>query len=137
MDATTNSGGINGGVGGGDSYEARGLFCVSVPNVEAALEKAENIGGRRRIGPEGTPGTLVTGVIRTRSVVASAVVRTRGIGRVDRLLCVCTTGCRLLAPISRSPRRAKHVCARGGVRRAPTRRAGWRRPETVRTRDAG
>jgi uncharacterized protein len=36
-------------------YEGRVLFYVSVPNVEAALKKAESFGGKRRMGPEGTP----------------------------------------------------------------------------------
>jgi predicted enzyme related to lactoylglutathione lyase len=58
---TTTGGGINGGVGGGEGYEAHVLFYVSVPNVEAALKKAESLGGKRRMGPEGTPGTLVVG----------------------------------------------------------------------------
>ena len=53
--------GINGGVGGGEGYEGRVLFYVSVPNVEAALQKAESLGGTRRLGPEGTPGKVVVG----------------------------------------------------------------------------
>ena len=53
--------GINGGVGGGDGYEGRVLFYVGVPNVEAALQKAESLGGMRQMGPEGTSGTLVVG----------------------------------------------------------------------------
>jgi predicted enzyme related to lactoylglutathione lyase len=61
VDANTNGGGINGGVGGGEEYEARVVFYVQVPNVEAALEKAESLGGKRRMGPEGTPGKLVVG----------------------------------------------------------------------------
>lgn len=60
VDGST-TGGINGGVGGGDGYEGRVLFYVSVPNVEAALEKAEKLGGRRVIGPEGNPGQIVVG----------------------------------------------------------------------------
>jgi predicted enzyme related to lactoylglutathione lyase len=55
------TGGINGGVGGGEAYEGRVLFYVSVPNVETALRKAESLGGKRQMGPEGTPGTLVVG----------------------------------------------------------------------------
>jgi uncharacterized protein len=55
------TGGIDGGVGGGEGYEGRVLFYVGVPDVEAALEKAESLGGKRRMGPEGTPGTLVVG----------------------------------------------------------------------------
>jgi uncharacterized protein len=61
VDEATASDGINGGVGGGDGYDGRVLFYVGVPNVEAALEKAESLGGKRRMGPEGTPGTLVVG----------------------------------------------------------------------------
>jgi len=55
------AGEIDGGVGGGEGYEPRVLFYVGVPNVEAALKKAESLGGQRQIGPEGTPGTLVVG----------------------------------------------------------------------------
>jgi predicted enzyme related to lactoylglutathione lyase len=59
---TTGDGtGINGGVGGGPGYERRALFYVGVPEVEAALQKAESLGGTRKMGPEGTPGTLVVG----------------------------------------------------------------------------
>ncbi|MEO8967261.1 MAG: VOC family protein [Solirubrobacteraceae bacterium] len=52
---------INGGVGGGDGYERRVLFYIGVLDVEAALQKAESLGGARELGPEGTPGTLVVG----------------------------------------------------------------------------
>lgn len=61
VDGASTGGGINGGVGGGDGYEPRVLFYVGVPDVEAALAKAESLGGTRRMGPEGTPGTLVVG----------------------------------------------------------------------------
>jgi predicted enzyme related to lactoylglutathione lyase len=61
VDESTNGGGINGGVGGGEGHERRVLFYVGVPNVEAALEKAESLGGKRQMGPEGTPGRLVVG----------------------------------------------------------------------------
>ena len=60
LDAGT-SGGINGGIGGGEGYPGQVLFYVGVPNVEAALKKAESLGGTRRMGPEGTPGRLVVG----------------------------------------------------------------------------
>lgn len=53
--------GLNGGVGGGAGYGQRVLFYVGVPDVEAALQKAESLGGKRQMGPEGTPGTLVVG----------------------------------------------------------------------------
>jgi predicted enzyme related to lactoylglutathione lyase len=61
VDGATAGGGINGGVGGGEGYERRVLFYVGVPDVEAALEEAERLGGKRRMGPEGTPGILVVG----------------------------------------------------------------------------
>jgi uncharacterized protein len=61
IDGTATGNGINGGVGGGEGYEQRVLFYVQVPNVEAALTRAESLGGKRRVGPEGTPGTLVVG----------------------------------------------------------------------------
>jgi uncharacterized protein len=56
--------GINGGVGGGDAHAAKVLFYVGVPDVEAALEEAERLGGTRDLGPEGTPGELVIGRFR-------------------------------------------------------------------------
>jgi predicted enzyme related to lactoylglutathione lyase len=61
IDGVTAGGGINGGVGGGENYASRVLFYVDVPNVEAALQKAESLGGKRQMGPEGNPGTLVVG----------------------------------------------------------------------------
>jgi uncharacterized protein len=60
IDGTT-TGGINGGIGGGADHDARVLFYVGVPDVEAALQAAERLGGTRRMGPEGTPGVLVVG----------------------------------------------------------------------------
>jgi predicted enzyme related to lactoylglutathione lyase len=61
VDESVNGGGINGGVGGGAGHEAHVLFYVGVPDVGEALEQAEKLGGRRRMGPEGIPGTLVVG----------------------------------------------------------------------------
>lgn len=55
------TGGINGGVGGGEGHEAHVVFYVSVPNVEAALRRAESLGGKRLMGPEGKPGMLMVG----------------------------------------------------------------------------
>lgn len=55
------TGGINGGIGGGGGHEPRVLFYVGVPNVEAALQAAERLGGRRLMGPAGTPGSPVVG----------------------------------------------------------------------------
>ena len=60
---TTSDGiGIPGGVGGGRDYEGHALFFVGVPDVEIALQKAERLGGTRRMGPEQNPGAdLVVG----------------------------------------------------------------------------
>ena len=59
---TTDDGtGIPGGVGGGGDYDAHVIFYVGVPEVEAALRKAESLGGTRRMGPERAPTGLVVG----------------------------------------------------------------------------
>jgi predicted enzyme related to lactoylglutathione lyase len=44
--------GIGGGIGSGpDGYEGHVTFYIAVPDVEAALAKAESLGGRRVMGP--------------------------------------------------------------------------------------
>lgn len=48
--------GIPGGVGGGTGFANRVLFYVGVPDVEAALQEAEKLGGTRRLGPVSAPG---------------------------------------------------------------------------------
>lgn len=54
--------GIPGGVGGGRNYDRHVLFYVGVPDVEAALQQAEALGGTRRMGPDRAAGTnLVIG----------------------------------------------------------------------------
>jgi uncharacterized protein len=59
---TTSDGtGIPGGVGGGPGYEGHAVFYVAVPDVEAALAKAESLGGQRLMGPERAPSGLVVG----------------------------------------------------------------------------
>lgn len=60
---TTSDGvGIPGGVGGGRGYDSYVIFYIAVPDVEAALQKAESLGGTRRMGPEKNPGAdLVVG----------------------------------------------------------------------------
>jgi uncharacterized protein len=45
--------GIGGGVGAGpEGYPGHVTFYVEVPDVEAALSKAESLGGSRMMGPE-------------------------------------------------------------------------------------
>ncbi len=59
---TTSDGiGIPGGVGGGMDYDGHAIFYVGVPDVEAALQKAESLGGTRRMGPEQARTGLVVG----------------------------------------------------------------------------
>ena len=59
---TTSDGtGIPGGIGGGPGYESHAVFYVAVPDVEAALARAESLGGKRLMGPERAPSGLVVG----------------------------------------------------------------------------
>jgi hypothetical protein len=49
------------GIGGGiasapDGYDGHVTFYVGVPDVEAALAKAESLGGTRLMGPDEVPG---------------------------------------------------------------------------------
>jgi predicted enzyme related to lactoylglutathione lyase len=53
--------GIPGGIGGGAGYTGRTTFYVRVPDVEAALQRAESLGGTRLMGPERAPTGLVVG----------------------------------------------------------------------------
>jgi predicted enzyme related to lactoylglutathione lyase len=53
--------GIPGGVGGGGGYHNQTVFYVGVPDVEAALAKAESLGGTRVLGPATAPTGLVVG----------------------------------------------------------------------------
>ena len=62
VNPTTSDGtGIPGGVGGGSRYHSQVLFYVGVADVEAALQKAESLGGKRQMGPERAPTGLVVG----------------------------------------------------------------------------
>jgi predicted enzyme related to lactoylglutathione lyase len=55
--STTGEGnGINGGIGGGQGHQPKVLFYVGVSDVEAALQKAESLGGKRLMGPEPASG---------------------------------------------------------------------------------
>ncbi len=53
--------GIGGGVAQGPTADYAGhvTFYVEVPDVEAALAKAESLGGSRVFGPDKVPGTEV------------------------------------------------------------------------------
>jgi len=55
-------GSIGGGIAAGpDGYEGHVTFYVAVPDVEAALQKAESLGGARVMGPETIMGRMVLG----------------------------------------------------------------------------
>ena len=56
--------GIGGGVGGGpEGYPGHVTFYVEVPDVEAALAKAESLGGTRVMGPEKVMERIVLGQV--------------------------------------------------------------------------
>lgn len=53
----TNPDGIGGGIGGvPEGYPGHVTFYVKVPDAEAALAKAESLGGKRTMGPYEVPG---------------------------------------------------------------------------------
>lgn len=54
-DANTNADGVGiaGGIGAGpEGYDGHVTFYIEVPDVEAALAKAESLGGSRVMGPD-------------------------------------------------------------------------------------
>jgi predicted enzyme related to lactoylglutathione lyase len=64
-DGNTNSEGI--GIGGGigaapEGYDGHVTFYIEVPDVEAALAKAESLGGSRMMGPDKVMGQLEIGL---------------------------------------------------------------------------
>jgi predicted enzyme related to lactoylglutathione lyase len=52
---TPPEGGIPGGIGGGKNFASHTIFYVGVPDVGAALAKAESLGGKRVMGPAKNP----------------------------------------------------------------------------------
>lgn len=55
--------GIGGGVGGGPGgYDGHVTVYVEVPDVEAAMAKAESLGGTRMMGPDEVMEGLVIGL---------------------------------------------------------------------------
>jgi predicted enzyme related to lactoylglutathione lyase len=55
--------GIGGGIGvGPDGYEGHVTFYIEVPDIEAALAKAESLGGTRMMGPDEVMEGLVIGL---------------------------------------------------------------------------
>jgi uncharacterized protein len=57
--------GIGGGVGvGPEGYDGHVTFYIQVPDVEAALAKAESLGGTRTMGPDEVMEGLVIGLFQ-------------------------------------------------------------------------
>ena len=57
--------GIGGGISGApEGYEGHVTFYVEVPDVEAALAKAESLGGTRMMGPDEVMDGLVIGLFQ-------------------------------------------------------------------------
>jgi hypothetical protein len=53
--------GIGGGIGGGmEGYDGHVTFYAEVPDVGAALTKAEGLGGKRMMGPDEVPQAGIT-----------------------------------------------------------------------------
>ncbi|MEA2332898.1 MAG: uncharacterized protein QOH58_3036 [Thermoleophilaceae bacterium] len=64
-DGNTNAdgAGIGGGVAGGpEGYDGHVTFYIEVPDAEAALAKAESLGGSRVMGPDQVMEGLVIGL---------------------------------------------------------------------------
>jgi len=61
---TSDGTGIGGGVATGpEGYGGHVTFYVQVPNVEATLAQAEELGGTRMMGPETVMGRMVLGML--------------------------------------------------------------------------
>ncbi len=57
--------GIGGGIGGApEGHPGHVTFYVEVPDVEAALAKAESLGGNRTMGPDQVPEGPVIGLFQ-------------------------------------------------------------------------
>jgi len=68
--------GIGGGVGGGmEGYDGHVTFYVEVPDVEAALVKAESLGGSRTMGPDEVGDGTVIGQFKDPEGHAVGVVK--------------------------------------------------------------
>jgi predicted enzyme related to lactoylglutathione lyase len=69
--------GIGGGVGTGpEGYDGHVTFYVEVPDVEAALAKAESLGGTRTMGPDKVMDTIEIGLFTDPEGHLIGVVKT-------------------------------------------------------------
>jgi predicted enzyme related to lactoylglutathione lyase len=82
-DGNTNSDGvgIGGGISGGpEGYDGHVTFYVEVPDVEAALAKAESLGGTRVMGPDDVMEGLTIGLFTDPEGHVIGVMNGRGSG---------------------------------------------------------
>jgi predicted enzyme related to lactoylglutathione lyase len=69
--------GIGGGVGPGpEGYDGHVTFYIEVPDVEAALAKAESLGGSRMMGPDEVMESVVIGLFNDPEGHVVGVVKT-------------------------------------------------------------
>jgi predicted enzyme related to lactoylglutathione lyase len=69
--------GIGGGVGQSpEGYDGHVTFYIEVPDVEAALAKAESLGGTRMMGPEQVMETIEVGLFNDPEGHLVGVVKT-------------------------------------------------------------
>ncbi len=69
--------GIGGGVGGApEGYDGHVTFYVEVPDVEAALAKAESLGGSRMMGPDKVMEQIEIGLVNDPEGHVIGVVKT-------------------------------------------------------------
>jgi predicted enzyme related to lactoylglutathione lyase len=70
--------GIGGGVGTGpEGYDGHVTFYVAVPDVEAALARAESLGGTRVLGPEKIMDIVELGLFKDPEGHLVGVVKSR------------------------------------------------------------
>jgi uncharacterized protein len=73
--------GIGGGIGPGpEGYEGHVTVYVEVPDVEAALAKAESLGGTRMMGPDEVMEDLTIGLFTDPEGHVMGVMNGRGSG---------------------------------------------------------
>jgi len=80
-EGNTNSEGV--GIGGGvatgpEGYDGHVTFYVEVPDVEASLAKAEELGGSRVMGPDEVMEGLVIGMFTDPEGHTIGVIRSGG-----------------------------------------------------------
>jgi uncharacterized protein len=69
--------GIGGGIGAGpEDYDGHVTFYIEVPDVEAALAKAESLGGSRMMGPENVMEGIEIGLFNDPEGRTVGVVKT-------------------------------------------------------------